>query len=151
MWSAAVWYCYCCYWWVVLLEHTCNPGSFHSLCSVPQVCLWTCLFLHGRALPGHASTWQRAGPGHWCHHWLDLLDLCHLYQHVPKADTVSISLLLTPTRMRRCVLHQDFFPVVSVLWDLVLSSIVKGVPTPKPLATCAALTLSSLCSCVSLL
>lgn len=130
-WSAAVWYCYCCYWWVLLLERTCDPGSFHSLCPVPQVHLWTCLFLHGWALPGHASTWQRAGPGHWWHHWLDLCDLFHLYQHVPKADTVSISLLLTSTRTQRCLLHPDFLSVVSVLWDLFVSSVCERGPNTK--------------------
>lgn len=70
--------CYC-YWWVLLLESTWGSDSFHSLCRVPQVRLWACLFLHGRALSGHASTWQPAGPDHWWHHWLDLLDLCHIY------------------------------------------------------------------------
>lgn len=114
-WQWAVIVCYC-YWWVMLLESTWGPGCFHSLCPVPQVRLWACLFLHGGALSGHASSRQPAGPDHWRHHWLDLLDLCHVYQHLPKAAAVS-RCLLTSTRLRKGLLHPDFLPVVSILWN----------------------------------
>lgn len=116
------------------LGNTQGPGAYHSLCPVPQVRLWARLFLHGRTLSGHACARQLAGPAHWLRRRFDLLDLCHIFQHLPKAEAVSSCQTAEGPPSPGLSFLRSVYPGVNFH-----QTCLNGLPKPKPQAPCGAL------------
>lgn len=90
-----------------------TPGS----CS--QVCLWSRLLLHGRALSGHAGARQHSGPDHWRHRWYGLLDLHHHLHASQKIEAVTC--LLTSARLKKFLLYSHLCSCAEYSLGWVLS------------------------------
>lgn len=99
--------------------------------SCSQVCLRSCLLLHGRALSGHAGARQHPGPDHRRHRRYDLLDLHHLLHVSQKVEAVTC--LLTSARPKKLLLYSHLCSCAERCLGWVLSALFwTGLWGPRP-------------------